>query len=62
MKTQRRQLLVWSPGIRKDFSEVVISELGLRTSSTIINVDDIFKGNNNIVIPGWNYCAVALKE
>lgn len=52
METQRRQLLVWSPGIRKDFSEVVISELGLRISSAIINVDGVYKDNNNIVIPG----------
>lgn len=52
METQRGQLFVWSPGIRKDFSEVIMSELGLRISNAIINVDGVYKDNNNIVIPG----------
>lgn len=54
-----KQVLIWSSGIREDFSEVVIFELGLRVSSIITHGGGVYK-DNNVVIPDQR--VMALRE
>lgn len=72
METQRKQVLIWSSGIREDFSEVVIFELGLRVSSIIPNGGGVYKDNNAVIpdqreSPGYdsegvNVCCLYLEN
>lgn len=72
METQRKQVLIWSSGIREDFSEVVIFELGLRVSSIIPNGGGVYKDNNEVIpdqreSPGYdsegvNVCCLYLEN